>query len=42
MHLAQGDSVDVVGFKGGWIKINYKASNDLHESSGWVLLADIL
>lgn len=41
MNLVQGDSVNVIDFKDGWIKIQYKTLNYL-ENSGWILLADIL
>ena len=41
MNLVQGDSVNVIDFKDGWVKVQYKTLNHL-ESSGWILLADIL
>lgn len=41
MNLVQGDSVNVIDFKDGWIKVQYKTLSYL-ENSGWILLADIL
>ncbi|WP_223533263.1 MULTISPECIES: hypothetical protein [unclassified Pseudomonas] len=41
MHLIQGDSVRVIDFKNGWIKIQHESLDHL-DDSGWILLADIL
>jgi hypothetical protein len=40
-YLVKGDSVNVIDFKNGWIKVQYETPG-CPENNGWVLLADIL
>lgn len=40
-YLTHGDSISVIGFNSGWIKVQYRSSQH-NEHSGWVPLADIL